>query len=120
MSDYTDEFEIFWRGYPRRWNNNLSMYVKRKKYPAFESWQKLSQEIRAKCLRIVKQIKKAEGTPRDAVTWINQRGWDDIDEPDKDAQRLPQSLVSGMKSVPEPRVNTNNECNKQIDLLREN
>ena len=41
--DYTPEFEKFWQAYPKRWNRDLGCYVKRKKYPAFQKWQKLSQ-----------------------------------------------------------------------------
>lgn len=119
-NEYTPAFLIFWGGFPSRWNSNLHTYVKRKKYPAFESWQKLSPEIQAKCLRIVKQIKKTEGTPRDCVTWLNQRGWDDIDEPDLDVQRLPRSFTDSLKSIPETGINVNNERNRQMQKLREN
>ena len=105
-------FLVFWKNYPARWNGNLSIYVKRKKYPAFKTWQGLTPKIQQKCLRIVKQIKKTEGTPRDCVTWLNQIGWDDIDEPDLDAQKLPQRLTDSLKQVPDaPNINT--ERNRQ-------
>ena len=74
MKNYTKEFEVFWKLYPARWNTNLSLYVKRKKRPAFKKWQKLSQKIRNECLSKVKLIKKSEGSGtsiRDAVTWLN-------------------------------------------------
>jgi len=116
--NYTEEFETFWRQYPPRWNQNLSVYVKRKKCPAFKVWQKLPKEIRAKCLRIVKKIKKSEGTPRDAVTWLNQEGWDDIDE--EWTPSLPAGATISMKAVPEVAVNTNNERNRQKDALGRN
>jgi len=112
---YTEEFETFWRQYPPRWNQNLSVYVKRKKCPAFKVWQKLPKEIRAKCLRIVKKIKKSEGTPRDAVTWLNQEGWDDIEE--EWTPSLPAGATISMKAVPEVAVNTNNERNRQMEKL---
>jgi hypothetical protein len=117
--DYTPIFLIFWKEYPARWNQNLHTYVKRKKYPAFVAWQKLTPEIQQKCLRIVKLIKKTEGTPRDAVTWLNQRGYDDIDEPDLGAQKLPQELTNVFKRVDNPKVNVNNERNRQIRGLAE-
>jgi len=112
--DYTKDFEAFWKQYPARWNQDLSIYVKRKKHPVFQKWQKLPKEIQDKCLRIVHLIKKAEGTPRDAVTWLNQQGWDDIEEPDIDAQSLPQTLTSCLKTVPQGGVNINNERNRQM------
>jgi hypothetical protein len=117
--EYTEEFETFWKRYPARWNQDLSIYVKRKKHPAFQKWQKLPKEIQAKCLRIVHLIKKAEGTPRDAVTWLNQQGWDDIDEPELEASSLPQELIPHFKGV-DIQVNTNNRRNRQMDELRRN
>jgi len=115
--DYTPIFLIFWRSYPSRWNMNLHKYVKRKKWPAFLAWEKLTPEIQAKCMRIAKKIKAAEGTPRDCVTWLNERGYDDIDEPDLDAQTLPQEFTGGLKRVP-GGVNVNNERNRQMDALK--
>ena len=111
MANYTAEFEMFWGKYPRRWHDGIHAYVKRKKQPAFKTWQKLSQDIRDKCLRIVKKIKAAEGTPRDAVTWLNQEGWDDIEEAEWKPS-LPLGATNSMKSVPES-VDTNNERNRQ-------
>ena len=117
MAEYTSTFLIFWKSFPSRWNLNLHTYVKRKKFPAFKAWQKLKPEIQAKCLRIVKKIKAAEGTPRDCVTWLNQEGWDDIEEPDLDAHKLPQKLTSCLKRVDGP-VNPNNERNRQTNRLK--
>ena len=119
---YTEEFERFWKGFPARWSKDFQggTYIKRKKWPAFEKWEKLPDEVRAKCLRIVKQIKKSEGGAiRDAVTWLNGKGWDDIDEPDLEAQSLPQELIPHFKTV-DIRVNTNNRRNRQMDALRRN
>lgn len=117
---YTDEFEQFWKGFPARWNRDFQggTWVKRKKYPAFEKWQKLPGETRAKCLRIIKQIKKAEGgAVRDAVTWLNQYGWDDINEINEieEAYHLPGSM-NVLKSV-DTTLNINNERNRQRKKL---
>ena len=79
--EYTADFEKFWYKYPRRWNKDLGIWVKRKKYPAFLKWQKLHPEIQQECLSKVKLVKKYEGSAvRDCVTWLNQRGWEDIEE----------------------------------------
>ena len=115
QSTYTDEFERFWKGFPARWNKDFQggTWVKRRKHPAFDKWEKLSDEVKSKCLRILKQIKKAEGgTVRDAVTWLNQYGWEDIDEPEE-VQHLPESMTNIIKMVPEHRVNVNNERKRQ-------
>ena len=119
MRNYTDEFEWFWKGFPARWNKERGEHIKRKKGPAFVSWQKLQPDEKAKCLRIVKKIKRTEGgATRDCVTWLNQDGWDDIDEPDLEAQPLPQELIPQFKTVP-IGINTNNERNRQSKKLYE-
>ena len=110
QSTYTDEFERFWKGFPARWNKDFQggTWVKRRKHPAFDKWEKLSDDVRAKCLRIVRQIKKAEGgTVRDCVTWLNQYGWEDID------QHLPESMTNAIKTVEGHTININNERNRQ-------
>jgi len=114
--DYTDEFETFWKKYPKRWNRDLGMYIKRKKWPAFEKWQKLSQTIRDDCLAKARLIKATEGTPRDCVTWLNQRGWDDIEL--EKPKPLPKELVPDMKSVESHTVNFNDARNEQHNKLR--
>ena len=121
---YTDEFESFWKAYPARWNRDLGMgmYVKRKKFPAFQKWQRLSQAIRDECMAKVKYIRDAEGTPRDAVTWLNQRGWEDFELPGKKEklQPLPRDLTPKMKQVNETvkPVDTSLERSRQLKELK--
>ena len=98
--DYTADFQRFWKAYPKRWNRDKGIWVKRKKFPAFESWQKLPDHIKAKCLRIAKTIRASEGVPRDCVTWLNQRGWDDIEEDEGPVEHLPASMTDRLRSVP--------------------
>ena len=118
--NYTADFEEFWKRYPKRFISGIG-WVKRKKFPAYEKWQKLPKEIRAKCLARVHLIKQMEGTPRDAVTWINQRGWDDfeMDELKKMPIGLPKEMIIDLlKTVPEVKINKNNERNRQMELLK--
>ena len=121
IKNYTADFEQFWKGYPARWNKDFQggQWVKRKKQPAFQSWQKLSDEIKAKCLRILKQIKRAEGgAVRDAVTWLNEKGWDDIKEAEE-VQHLPASMTANVfKPIPKP-PDLNDARNKQMAGLKE-
>jgi hypothetical protein len=118
---YTEEFETFWVKYPPRWNSNLGTYVKRKKWPAFQSWQKLSKKIRAECLAKAHLIRKTEGTPRDCVTWLNQCGWDDIDfEPPKKTVLPPEILSKAIQATSIPKekpVDVNARRNKEKDKL---
>jgi len=113
--EYTPEFEIFWKAYPQRWNRDLSRFIKRKKFPAFQKWQKLSQAIRNDCLAKAHLIKQTEGTPRDCVTWLNQRGWDDIEL--EKPKLIPAKLLPKMKAVESVEVNVSNERNRQKDEL---
>ena len=119
MIDYTEEFEIFWKLFPKRWNRDLGIFVKRKKWPAFEKWQKLSQAIRNECLGKARLIKASEGTPRDCVTWLNQRGWDDIELPVPPPKALPAEIMPKLKVVESHIVNINNERNRQIEQLQQ-
>ena len=120
IKNYTPDFEQFWKGYPSRWNKDFQggQWVKRKKQPAFQSWQKLSDEVRAKCLRILRQIKKSEGgAVRDAVTWLNEKGWDDIEEVEE-VQHLPASMTANVfKTVPK-ETDLNDSRNKAMAGLK--
>ena len=118
--DYTPEFETFWKAYPKRLNRDLGVFVKRKKWPAFEKWQKLSQTIRSDCLAKSRLIRLTEGTPRDCVTWLNQRGWDDIELPTPKRKVIDSKLVPVMKTVPTgDNRSTSDRVNVQRKLLSE-
>jgi len=117
--EYTKDFEKFWKLYPKRWNRDLGIWVKRKKWPAFEKWQKLPKKIKQRCLEIVHLIKDAEGTPRDCVTWLNQRGWEDIETTSKTKIGLPREMIEGLlKDVPDVKIDVSNERNRQMRKLK--
>lgn len=114
---YTEEFNRFWKKYPARWNANFQggSYVKRRKRPAFEKWQKLSQAIRNECFAKVHLVKQYEGgSVRDCVTWLNQWGWEDIEleEPKpivsaEQANRMLKQVPQGDKRSKSDIVNEN-------------
>jgi hypothetical protein len=111
--EYSREFEVFWKLYPKRWDRTRSKLIKRKKFPAWQSWQKLTDEERHEILTKAKYIKEFEGgSARDAVTWLNQRGWDDIDFPDTWTPRLPDELTD-VCEAPTHTVDINAERNRQ-------
>ena len=116
--EYTPEFELFWSKYPKRWNKDFQggTWVKRKKRPAFDKWQKLSPAVRAECLYKAKYIKQYEGgAVRDCITWLNQYGWEDIDlEVPAEVPDIVKTIKFG--EVPNG-VNVNNERNRQINNL---
>ena len=117
--NYTDEFQTFWKLFPARWSQATGGYVKRKKPLAFKKWQKLPKEIKDKCFRVVKKVKKSEGgasSVRDCVTWLNQEGWDDIEEPEQ-GQHLPEELTNVFKIVHD-KININNRRNEEMKKLK--
>jgi hypothetical protein len=85
------------------------------------AWVKLSQTDISDILNRLHLIAKAEGDyPRDAVTWLNQRGWEDIELPDSNEKHLPKEMTSAIKTVPLAGVNVNNERNRQMAALKKN
>ncbi len=116
---YTDEFEQFWKKFPKRWNRDFQggSWVKRKKRPAFDKWQTLSQNIRNECLYKARYIKQYEGgAVRDCVTWLNQYGWEDIEiEVPAEVPVIVNTIK--FKQVPDGKVNVNNERNRQTRAL---
>jgi len=119
--NYSEEFEYFWRVYPSRWDRDKSNRIKRRKAPAWEKWQKLDAETRHEILTKAKYIRDFEGTyARDAVTWLNQSGWDDIEFKPDWKPTLPDELLNAFKPVEDKKINLNNERNRQMDLLRRN
>jgi len=115
--NYSKDFETFWQKYPRRWNSNLGIYVKRKKFPAWEKWKKLSVEIRRECLSKVHLIKQTEGGAiRDAVTWLNQHGWSDI-ETVPQGTGLPKEMIENLFKIDYQEDSVNKKVNRQRELL---
>jgi hypothetical protein len=117
--EYTREFEVFWKLYPTRWDRTCSKRIKRKKFPAFEKWQALEDDTRHEILTKAKFIKDFEGSSaRDAVTWLNNRGWDDIEFNPDYVPILPKELTEGALKKVEPNIiNVSNERNKQKNKL---
>jgi len=122
MTQYSKEFEYFWRVYPSRWDRDMSRRIKRKKAPAWDKWQKLDPQTRHEILTKAKYIKDFEGSyARDAVTWLNQRGWDDMDFKPDWKPTLPEELLNVLKPVELPTVDFNDKRNRQqMELLRKN
>lgn len=117
--EYSPEFETFWRYYPHRNGKPI------KKRPAFNMWNRLTEEDHHEILVKAKYIKRHEGGPyaRDAVTWLhpeNQRGWEDIEqqkglkwEPGLPAELTKNALKDGRVTP----INVNSEANEQKNKL---
>ncbi len=114
--NYTPEFLEFWVKYPSRWDRQASRRIKRRKGPAFKSWQKLTPDIQDECLRKVRYIKQFEGSAvRDPVTWLNQCGWEDIDiKPKPNPIVSKDTADSILKSVSEEPVLDTKTINKAL------
>lgn len=75
---YTPEFEQFWKAYPKR-NGK-----KQGKFPAFKSFLKIKTPLETllAALELHKRSQQwADGYIPDAVTWLNQRRWEDEIDP---------------------------------------
>ena len=91
---YSKEFEYLWRVYPKRWDRTRTKWIKRKKYPAWEKWQLLDEETQHEILTKAQFIRDFEGSHAcDLVTWLNQRGWDDIEFNKDYVPVLPEELT---------------------------
>lgn len=74
-STYTEEFEAFWTGYPRKLNCS--------KFEASKSWARLPAEMQAQALAALPVFArmmrgKDEQYICHAATWLNQRRWETI------------------------------------------
>lgn len=78
--DYTEEFEIFWKAYPKRWNRSSGRHYKVGKWEAFHAWKRLSQKDRNDILIKVKYMKSGEFV-LDAHRWLKKRRFDDMELP---------------------------------------
>lgn len=77
---YSDEFELWWRLYPKRKGSKGS------KFEASKAWIKalrlVTAEVLTASLRAYLTTQQVQdGFPKDAVSWLNQRCWEDL-EPD--------------------------------------
>lgn len=114
METYTQTFEVFWKLYPKRRGK------KRKKYPAWRSWLKLDAGTHHEILTKVKFVRQFEGDyPRDPVTWLNQRGWDDIEFKPAYVPVLPKELTHLIGKAEGPDgVDTNASRTRNLRLLK--
>lgn len=120
MTEYTEEFKIFWKAYPWRWDRANSQRIKRKKKPAFLAWQKLSEEVRAECMAKRKMIRAAEGScARDCVTWLNQEGWEDIEVESKEDKAKKAEKVVREQAQYETVIKARQEADKKAREERE-
>jgi len=93
--NYTQEFETFWRLYPKRWNRSSGRYYKVGKWEAFQVWKRLSQKDRNDILIKVKTMQTGEFV-LDAHRWLKKRRFDDIEIPKPKPKPIavPQAIES--------------------------
>lgn len=79
-NQYSEEFETFWKQYPKRWVVSSGKWVKVGKWEAREEWDKLSREEQTKALAVVKKVPAGRAT-QDAHRWLKHRRFDDYELP---------------------------------------
>ena len=90
--DYTEEFEVFWKAYPKRWNRSSGKYYKVGKWEAFQVWKRLSQKDRNDILIKVNYMKTGEFV-LDAHRWLKKRRFDDIEIPKPKKKIVVQKII---------------------------
>jgi len=127
MADrYTEEFMAFWKLYPPRYHEagrpkaggGMEHYWKSEKREASKEWAELSNADKTWAMYSVRFLRKGPYV-KDAFRWLKKGCFEDIDMPDE-GEHLPENLLPHLKRVDNPRVNTNNERNRQMDELRRN
>ncbi|MEE9158945.1 MAG: hypothetical protein V3U60_11225 [Gammaproteobacteria bacterium] len=92
MTDYPEAFESLWSVWPKRDGR------KGKKFPAFKKWQALDSSQKAALLACTEKHNRQHSWGkyiRDLLTFINQRGWEDIVDD-------PKTFEPAYHTAPEP------------------
>lgn len=125
MVGYTDDFELFWRSYPPRFNESRSVYVRADKQGAFDEWQKLVADEKIAALNAVQREKASKYTP-DARKWLKHKRWEDVIAPLREFDRPPPKEIqvmidkltnSGLKDVPSVKL-SHREVNSRRNEAR--
>ena len=111
--NYTPGFMKFWMAYPKVLESNE--WKRRGKCEAAVVWEYMCAEDKAHAMYAV-QFEKPKPMRLWAKKWLAERLYDDVDMPEI-GERLPPELTNSMKGVPESRINTNNERNRQMKEL---
>ena len=79
MTEYTADFEMFWKGWPGRWRPEQDKVIKVGKYDTSLVWKKLSEQEKAAIMSILPKVKRA-GTQYlpDAERWLKHKRWHDF------------------------------------------
>ena len=96
MSDYTENFERFWKVYPAR-NGR-----KNGKKPAFGQWKKLTADQKRAAYADVEKRNRQQGWGkyiRDALRYLRDHGWDD------EWTGAQETISHGMPEASEPERN---------------
>jgi hypothetical protein len=111
---YSDEFEAFWKAYPKRFIPESDRWVKVGKNDAWKKWVKLSGTEQQTVMAVLHNV-KAGRYVLDAQRWLKGRRWEDYEAPAeyKPAEGIPQPQ---MKAV-EEKQGLNERRNKQKDGL---
>ncbi len=72
---YTEQFELFWKKFKGRWNEDWSSYDKGGKREAFEEWEKLKIEEQRQAWSVAHKT-GSKITP-DACRWLKKKRFED-------------------------------------------
>ena len=94
MTEYSDNFELFWKAYPARNGRKVG------KKPAFAQWNKLTADQRKVAFATAEKNNRMQTWGkyvRDAQRWLRDAGWEDEIE-------AKQTDMLGTRPMPEAHV----------------
>ena len=74
---YNELFEKFWKAFKGRWNPDRGIYIKVGKYEAWQEWQKLTEQDKARAIAGASRV-GGKFTP-DAKRWLKEKMFDDYE-----------------------------------------
>lgn len=92
---YSDDFELFWRSYPPRFNEGRNVYIRADKCGAFREWERLTLDEKVLALNAVQREKPSKWTP-DARKWLYHKRWEDVVAPLREYERPAKKEVEAM------------------------
>lgn len=124
MSNYTEEFELFWSKYPPRFHETwrpragggAEHYWKSGKRLAMAIWRKLSDSEKAHAMYSVKFMRKGKYVP-DAFRWLRDGRYEDMDMPEEKAT-MPEEILNTIKLKQVPQADKRSTSDKVNEARR--
>lgn len=112
---YSEQFERFWRAYPKRWIKSSGRWVKVGKEEAWLVWQRLHKLEHEHIMVVIKQV-PANSATLDAHRWLKHKRFKDYELPKPKFKPSASMPAVEMKKAPGP-VDDNESRHRQLAAL---